>query len=122
MSRLSKIGNVIVWILACLLAFVFLDVGWGKLISQRVYVHEFELIGMGQWFRYVVGALEVLGGIGVLIPKYRFLAAMGLSVLMIGATAANIFQLRAPPLVGLSAVLFTLAVTLALMNWRDVNY
>jgi hypothetical protein len=38
---------------------VFLDVGYGKLVSQRLYVREFAIIGIGQWFRYFVGILEV---------------------------------------------------------------
>jgi uncharacterized membrane protein len=46
----------------------------------------FATIGIGQWFRYVVGALELAGAVGVLIPRLSGLAALGLIGLMAGAT------------------------------------
>ena len=43
-------------------------------------------IGIGQWFRYLVGVLEIAGAVGVLIPRLSGLAALGLMCLMAGAT------------------------------------
>jgi uncharacterized membrane protein len=45
---------------------------------------------MGQWLRYLTGAFELAGAIGLLIPRLRGLAAVGLVGLMIGATIANV--------------------------------
>jgi putative oxidoreductase len=42
-------------------------------------VEMFANIGIGQWFRYVVGALEVAGAAGVLVPRVSGLAALGRS-------------------------------------------
>ena len=115
MQQTSKVGNAIGWLLACLLAFVFVDVGYGKLVGQRVYVGEFARIGIGQWFRYFVGVLEVSGSIGAFVPRLRFWAALGLAVLMAGATIVNIAVLSGPytRLAGLTIVLMVLALALA---------
>ena len=51
------------WLLCLLLAFVFLFAVGVKLLSKPVMVEEFNRIGLGQWFRYVTGALEVFGAI-----------------------------------------------------------
>ena len=76
-------------------------------------VQEFAQIGIGQWFRYFTGILEVTGAIGVVIPKYRFGAALQIAVVMVGATAANIWVLRLPPLAGLTTFLLAAALALA---------
>ena len=68
----SKAENISAWILAVFLALLFTSVGAAKLISMRGMVQEFEQTGLGQWLRYFTGALEVTGGIGLLIPKIRF--------------------------------------------------
>ena len=82
-------ANILAWILAVLLAVVFLFAGGVKLLGSRAMVQEFAQIGAGQWFRYVTGVLEVSGAIGILIPKYRFWAALQLAAVMAGATAVK---------------------------------
>src|SRR5882757_8711652 len=97
-------GNILAWILAVFLAIVFTYAGGVKLIGVRAMVQEFAQIGIGQWFRYFTGILEVSGAIGLLIPKYRFWAALQIAVVMAGATAVNIVILHLPPLARLTAV------------------
>ena len=106
-------ANILAWILAVLLAVVFLFAGGVKLLGSRAMVQEFTQIGAGQWLRYVTGVLEVSGAIGVLIPKYRLWAALQLAVVMAGATAVNIFVLHTGPLARLTAVLLALSLVLA---------
>ena len=109
-------GSALEKVLACLLALAFLDVGGGKLLAERPYIYEFALIGAGQWFRVLVGILEVGGAIGMLIPRIRFWAALEIAAVMVGATFVNLTILRATPLVrltGLSVPLFVLAAALA---------
>ncbi|HTR13333.1 MAG TPA: DoxX family protein, partial [Roseiarcus sp.] len=57
---------------------------------QHMMVDEFGLLPVGQWFRYVVGLIEVVGGIGVLIPPWSGLAAILLLVVDVGAFFAQI--------------------------------
>jgi putative oxidoreductase len=109
----KAISNILAWILALLLAVVFLFAGGVKLLGARAMVQEFAQIGIGQWFRYFTGILEVSGAIGVLIPKYRFGAALQIAVVMVGATTANIWVLHLPPLAYLTAFLLAAALALA---------
>ena len=62
----------------------------------------------GQWgypanAAYVVGVLEILGGLGVLIPRWRRAASLTLGVLMTGALCTHLvhaeFPRVIPPLV-----------------------
>lgn len=109
----SKAGNIFAWILAVFLALLFTYVGAAKLISMRGMVQEFEQIGLGQWFRYFTGVLEVTGGIGLLILKFRFWAALQIAVVMVGATVVNLTVLHVPGAAGLTVVLLVLALILA---------
>jgi putative oxidoreductase len=117
-------GNIVAWILAVLLAIVFTYAGGIKLIGAGPMVQEFAQIGIGQWFRYLTGILEVSGAIGLLVPKYRFWAALQIAAVMAGATAVNIVILHMPPLARLTAILMTLALALAWLRraHRTVAY
>ncbi len=105
--------NVTGWIVAVLLAVLFALVGGLKLIGVPAAVKEFEQIGFGQWFRYITGVLEVTGAVGMLIPKYRFWAALQIATIMLGATMINLWVLHLPPLARVTAVLMALALVLA---------
>ncbi|MDF2977539.1 MAG: integral rane protein [Actinomycetospora sp.] len=88
-------GTVIaLWTLQVLLALVFI-VGSGtpKLFGEAYAVQIFTDLGTGQWLRYVVGVLEIAGGIGLLVPRFARLAASCLIALMVGATLAQLFFL-----------------------------
>jgi putative oxidoreductase len=110
---MKAFGNILAWILAGFLAIVFTFAGGIKLIGARAMVQEFTQIGLGQWLRYFTGILEVSGAIGLLVPKYRFWAALQIATVMVGATAVNFAILRQPPLTRLTAVLMTFALALA---------
>ena len=71
------------------------------------------LLGLGQWFRYFTGALELSGAIGLLIPKVRFWAALQIAVVMVGATFTNLTVLHLPVLARVTAILLALALLLA---------
>jgi uncharacterized membrane protein YphA (DoxX/SURF4 family) len=105
--------SVFAWVLSILLAIAFTLAGGIKLISVPGMVQEFAQIGLGQWFRYFTGVLEVSGAIGLLIPKVRFWAALQLAAVMVGATFTNIAVLHVPILARTTAVLLALALVLA---------
>ncbi len=46
---------------------------------------------------YLVGALELAGAAGLLIPRLAGLAALGLVALMVGATITNLLVLHTSP-------------------------
>jgi putative oxidoreductase len=110
---MKAFGNILAWVLAVFMAIIFTLAGGVKLIGARAMVQEFAQIGIGQWFRYCTGILEVSGAIGLLLPKYRFWAALQIAAVMAGATTVNILILHQPPLARLTALLLTLALALA---------
>jgi putative oxidoreductase len=105
--------NIVGWILAILLALVFSLAGGTKLVGVPAMVAEFAQIGIGQWFRYVTGLLEVSGAIGLLIRKFRFWAALQIVAVMVGATGVNLWVLHVPALARLTVILMLLALVLA---------
>jgi putative oxidoreductase len=90
----SRGAVIALWTLQVLLALVFI-VGSGapKLFGEAYAVQIFTDLGTGQWLRYVVGVLEIAGGIGLLVPRLARLAASCLIALMVGATIAQLFFL-----------------------------
>ena len=105
--------KILAWVLTIFLALVFTLAGGVKLVNNPGMVQEFAQIGLGQWFRYFTGVLEVSGAIGLLIPSVRFWAALQIATVMVGATIANLTVLHVPQLAPLTAVLLALALALA---------
>lgn len=97
--------NIALWVLQILLALMFAMAGLAKVFGDQAMVEMFATIGIGQWFRYVVGVLEIAGALGVLIPRLSGLAALGLGCLTVGATLANLFVLGASPLLPIALLM-----------------
>ena len=71
------------------IALVVLYVGAGgaaKLASVPYVLSSFPKLGLPAWFGYFIGACEVLGCIALFIHPLRALAALGIGIIMIGAT------------------------------------
>jgi putative oxidoreductase len=90
-ARTSRRGlHVTLWVVQIVLAAFLVAVALPKLAGQQAVVEAFAKIGLGQWLRYLTGSCELAGAIGLLIPRLRGLAAIGLVGLMIGATITNL--------------------------------
>ena len=88
---------ITVWILSGLVALSFIAAGGAKLTGVPAMVEVFEKVGLGQWFRYFTGILEVVAGIGLLLSSYTFYAAALLALVMIGAIIAHLTVLGGSP-------------------------
>ena len=102
---------ITLWTLSGLVALAFVFVGSGKLAGTDAMVELFDKVGLGQWFRYLTGLLEVTGAIGLLIPRYAFYAAVLLVIVMIGAITAHVTVVGGSP--APAASLFVLSGTIA---------
>jgi len=60
-----------------------------KLAGAHTAVTMFGQLGAGQWLHYLVGAAELAGAAGLLIPRLAGLAAAGLAADMAGASIVN---------------------------------
>ena len=115
----GRVLDVALWVLQVLLALLFAMAGVVKLIGDPATVEMFATIGIGQWFRYLVGALEIAGAVGVLVPRFSGLAALGLACLMAGATLTNLFVLGAGPL--LTLLLLLVGAFVAWGRWPQIG-
>lgn len=110
----SRARTVTSWILQAALAGQFVLAGIPKLAGDPLMVAMFDTLGAGQWLRYVVGALEVAGAVGLLIPPLAGLAAIGLAALMLGAAVSSVAVLGAGPVLPL--VLAAVAVVVIVLR------
>ena len=107
----GKIINVGLWILQIGAAGMFLMVGFLKLSGDPQMVGLFDAIGLGQWFRYVTGSLEVLGAILLLVPRLSGLGALLLVGVMLGAVPTHLFVVGGSPLPAIILLIVTGVVT-----------
>ncbi|MBJ6145452.1 DoxX family protein [Hymenobacter sp. BT559] len=82
---MSSTRNIIAWILQILLAVAFIASGGNKLLHLANTIKSFDGMGFPSWFAYFIAGAEVLGGIGLLVPRFTRPAALGLILIMIGA-------------------------------------
>ena len=109
-SQPSKALNVTLWILQALAAAAFLMAGATKLAGAKAHVAMFEKIGLGQWFRYFTGSLEVICAILLLVPRTVGIGAALLAATMVGAVATHLFIIGGSPLPAIMLLLITAAV------------
>jgi len=105
--KATKIKKAAAWMVQIVLAMIFLSVGMAKLSGVESTIKVFDQIGLGQWLRYVTGAIEVVSAILLLFGPYATLGAGLLVVTMTGAVMAHLWWLGGsilPPLaLGLAA-------------------
>jgi uncharacterized membrane protein YphA (DoxX/SURF4 family) len=116
--------NIALWIVQALLALLFLFAGGMKLIMPIEEMLKQMPLPLPGWFILFIGVVEVLGGLGVILPwllrirpGLTPLAAAGLVIVMIGATvyglaAGEIASSLLPLVVGM------LAAFVAYGRWR----
>jgi putative oxidoreductase len=110
-SRSSKALNITFWILQGLLAATFFVAGITKLASPQMQIAFFEKIGLGQWFRYFTGGLEVIGAILVLVPRTAGVAAILLGMTMVGAVDIHLLITGGSPVASIVLLVMAIAVT-----------
>jgi uncharacterized membrane protein len=85
--------NTALWLIQALLAALFLFAGGIKLVTPMEEMMKQMPIPLPGWFVLFTGVVEVLGAIGLILPRLLGispgltpLAATGLVIVMIGAT------------------------------------
>ena len=115
----SKGANIALWVLQALLALAFAGAASGKLLGKPEMVALFEALGVGQWFRYLTGLLELTGALLIVVPRTKFFGAALLSVVMVGAVLTHLFILHSAPTA--AAILLVLAGIVAWARRGDVT-
>ena len=102
--------RVILWLLTIVSGGMFLLAGILKLAGVQMEVDLFAAVGIGQWFRYVTGLLEVGGAIGLFVPAVATFASLLLATVMLGAIATHLFIVGGNPLVPILLLGATLTI------------
>ena len=108
----GKVWNRVWWVLQIALAAMFLMAGFSKLAGNPQMVGMFEMIGVGQWFRYVTGGVEVVSALLLLVPRLSGVGALLLVATMLGAIATHLFVIGGSPVMPL-----VLLVVAGLIAW-----
>jgi uncharacterized membrane protein YphA (DoxX/SURF4 family) len=96
-----------------LLALAFAAAGIAKLYGVPMLVEEFGHIGLGQWFRYLTGTLEILGAVVILVPSRAAFGALLLVCIMIGAIFTHLFVIGGSPVPALVLLVLSAIVVYA---------
>ena len=106
-----------IWTLQMASAALFLFSGTLKLSGTPMMVQMFGAIGLGQWFRYFTGGLEVISAVLLLVPSLALFGALAMAVTMVGAILTHLFiiggNLAAP------IALLAATTTIAWVRSRD---
>ena len=87
----GRVALVALWVTQIGLAAMFMFVGGLKLTGAPQLVALFDAIGIGQWFRYVTGSIEVVSAVALLVPSWAAFGALLLIPTMVGAVATHLF-------------------------------
>jgi uncharacterized membrane protein YphA (DoxX/SURF4 family) len=107
------VGTRLLWAAQIVAAAAFLMSGGMKLLSLGPAAEMFGIIGLGQWFRYLTGTIEVVSAVLLLVPGLAFFGAALLVPTMIGAIATHLFVIGGTP----APAIVLLAVT-ATIAWQ----
>ena len=106
------------WILRIGVAVFFLLAGVDKFSpdARNQWIAIFARIGVGQWFRYATGVVEIAGAVLYAFPATCKSGAILLVSAMVGAIVAHVTVLGDP---GASAIPAALIVATVLIAIRD---
>ncbi len=107
--------TIIARILQVLVGLAFIYFGIKKFMYLPATVGMFSSLGLPGVLAYVIAAAELLGGIGLLIPRLVRPAALGLVLVMIGAVVMHATKIPGGLAGGTAAIV--LLVLLLVVLW-----
>lgn len=86
--------RIAIWVMAILLGLFFVLVGWSKVVGASGTTWAIRLSNWGYpaGSRYVIGGVEILAGLGLLVPSLRRAAAITLMLVMAGAFGTHLIH------------------------------
>ena len=110
---LGRVALIALWATQLGLAGMFLLAGGSKLAGVPAMVGLFDAIGVGQWFRYVTGLIEVGSAVALLIPSLAPFGALLLVPTMAGAVLTHLFIVGGSPAIPVVLLIGSVAVAWA---------
>jgi putative oxidoreductase len=100
------------WVVSVATTGMFLMAGGSNLAGAPQMVQMFDVIGLGQWFRFLTGAIEVVSAVALLLPPLALSGALALAATMIGAVLTHLLVIGGSP-----APALTLLVATSFIAW-----
>jgi len=88
-------------------AMLFFLAGFATLSGDEQMVETFAAIGIGQWFRYVAGLIEVASAILLLIPALSGIIAVLAVPMMIGVILTQLLIIGGSPVLPIGLLIIT---------------
>ena len=108
------------WLLTAFETLSMVAIGAAKFTRAAEWAGLFEGWGYGAWFAMVIGAVEVAGGLTILVPRLASYAAGALGLVMLGALYTTTTKPNELGWTGAAIHLVVLAVILVAR--RDVRW
>lgn len=86
--RIAK--EVALWVFCLFLAYVFFKAGWSKFSDTSGWAQAFRYWGYPDWFRIMVGVMEVAAAALVLYPRTAGFGAILIMMVMLGGMGTHV--------------------------------
>ncbi|MBO3697209.1 DoxX family protein [Roseivirga sp. E12] len=114
-----KVKRVFSWVLQVLLSLEFILAGQAKFTNPEAWQKQFDRWSYPDGTYYIVGGLEVILAILLLFPKYAYKAALGMAVIMLGASITHIIHGESRTTV--TMILMVLLITLSYLRKPELK-
>ena len=113
----SRLGLLATWLPRIAVALVFVSLGFSK-FRDPMWVRLFGEIGLGQWFRYLTGVMQIAGGVLVLIPRTSLAGIALAACTMLGASVAWLTVLHTPANAPVPGALLAILIVIGLAEYN----
>ncbi len=118
---ISKRLSIAGWVLSILLGVFFLYAGGSKILGDAVQVANFARWGLPDWFRPIVGTVEVVITVLVLVPRWRFFGGLLIAATMAGGALTHVISGVDQTMIIVNLVVLALGLGLAWMHKPELS-
>ena len=116
----ERVREVALWTAQETLAVLFAFAGISKLFGlEPELTLTFDRAGLGQWLRYLTGAIEVAGAVGLLWPGLTAIAALALGLVTAGTVLVHLVVIAPATMAALPPTLGVVSVVVARARWTE---
>jgi uncharacterized membrane protein YphA (DoxX/SURF4 family) len=90
-NRRARIFDVVLWIFALFLAWIFIHQGPSKFSDSSGWSKAFRAWHFPVWFRVMIGVIETSAALLLLTRRTAFAGAIMIIVVMIGAMSTHVY-------------------------------
>ncbi len=90
-NRRQTAADIVLWVFALFLAWVFIRQGTAKFSDTSGWARAFRAWHFPVWFRVLIGALETSAAVLLLTRRSAFAGAIIIIVVMLGAMATHVY-------------------------------